>query len=177
MHKDLYAIKGSLFWIKPLEIEDAHDIHQFASDPEVSKYIGWPLMVHEEETHAYVHMMIERHRVGTHVYASLVSIDNNQIIGTLMLFAFDHEAKHAELGYVLSKDYWSRGIMGQAIAGMDQYAKETLKLKRLFARVVSANRGSGRILERNHYKIEGQLRDYYCINGTFSDCLIYAKTL
>lgn len=159
----------------PLSAEDSDAIHEYASDSAVSKYIGWALKQTPEETLGFVEEMISREKQGTHLYATVKLKDTHQVIGTVMLFNFDHEAKNAEVGYVFHRQYWGKGFGSEALQLIDDFAFNTLKLHRLHARVVSGNMGSARVLEKNNYLREGRLRDHYKIENQYYDSLIYGK--
>lgn len=170
-----HELKGENIYFKTLSIDDAWEIHKYASDEDVSRFIGWRLMNNLEETQEYVEEMIRRESAGTHLYASIVAKSTQNVIGTAMFFNFDREANHAEIGYVFKKDHWGKGYGTEAISLMNDFAFNTLCLRKLHARVVSANTSSSRILEKNGFELEGRLRDYYFIEGSYYDGLIYGK--
>lgn len=173
----LYDMEDTRIEYRPMSLEDAEAIHVFASDPLVSRYIGWPLMKTHEDTRKYVEKMVERESRGDIEYANMWLKETGELIGTVMLFAFDQEAKHAEIGYVLRQDQWGKGLITDAVRTIQAYAWDILKLRRLFARVVSVNIGSSIVLEKNGFEREGCLKDYYFIEDQFQDCLWYGCDL
>ncbi len=176
MSKELFhGLEGGNICFKPLNTNDTEAIHSYASDENVKRYIGWPLMKTLEETRSYIEEMLKRESAGTHLYASIVLNATQEIIGTAMIFNFDHEAKHAEVGYVFHSRYWGKGYGSEAVALMDTFAFDSLKLRKLHARVVDANIGSVRVLEKNGFELEGRLKDYYNIDGSYNDLVLLAK--
>lgn len=169
------ALTSERLYFCPIDTIDSEAIHAYASDTEVSRYIGWALKQTLQETKDYVEEMIRREKLGTHLYATVKLKDTHRVIGTVMLFNFDHEAKNAEVGYVFHRQYWGRGYCSEALKMIDYFAFNTLKLHRVHARVVSGNGASARVLEKNNYLREGRLRDHYRIDNQFNDCLIYGK--
>ncbi|WFR55619.1 GNAT family N-acetyltransferase [Anaerocolumna sp. AGMB13025] len=170
-----HTLETDIITFKPLNIEDAAKIHEYASDEEVSRFIGWKLMKSLEETREFVETMIKREEAGTHMYASVVLKAAQAVIGTVMLFDFDREANQAEVGYVFHKSYWGRGYGTKSIALLTDFAFDTLKLHKLHASVVDANIGSARILEKNGYVLEGRLQDHFFIEDNYYDSLLYGK--
>jgi [ribosomal protein S5]-alanine N-acetyltransferase len=176
MSKDsFHELKRKNIYFKPLSTDDAYEIHKYASDEDVSRFIGWRLMNSLNETQEYVEEMISRESQGTHLYASIALKSTQKVIGTAMVFSFDREANHAEIGYVFHKDYWGKSYGTEAVALMNDFAFSTISLRKLHARVVSGNTGSSRVLEKNGFELEGRLRDYYFIEGNYYDGLIYGK--
>lgn len=167
----LYGLESERVKFTQMSVENTNAIHIFASDPEVSKYIGWPLTKNIDETRDYVKEMISREEAGTFKYANVVDKGFDKIIGTVMLFGHDESACHAEIGYVLDRGLWGKGLGTEIVKMVQDLAYGDMGLRKLHARVVSENVGSARILEKNGFVEEGRLRDYYNIDGAFMDCV------
>lgn len=155
--------------------EHANAVHVYASKPFVKKYIGWPLMQTEEETHRYVATLVSRHEAGSHIYASVEENNTGHIVGTAMIFNFDREANHAEIGYLLDDTIWGRGYGTQVVQMLTDYALRELSLRKIFARTVDANVGSSRVLEKNGFRLEAELKDYYYIEGHYLSCKFFSR--
>lgn len=170
-----HSLESENIYFKSLSTNDAQEIHNYASDEEVSRFIGWSLMNDLHETSEHIETMVKREVAGTHLYASIVRKLTQEIIGTAMIFNFDQEANQAEIGYVFHRDHWGKGYGTECVALMTDFAFKSLHLHKLHASVVEANRGSARILEKNRYVLEGRLRDHYFIEGKYHDALLYGK--
>jgi ribosomal-protein-alanine N-acetyltransferase len=170
-----HLLETKNIYFKSLNVNEVMDIHSYASDEKVSCYIGWKLMNTLEETSEHIETMLKRESAGTHLYASIFLKTIQKIIGTAIIFNFDQEAKHAEIGYVLHKNYWGKGYGTEIVALMSDFAFNSLNLHKLNARVVDANIASIRVLENNGYEQEGRLRDNYFIAGRYYDALLYGK--
>jgi [ribosomal protein S5]-alanine N-acetyltransferase len=170
-----HELNGKNIYFKALDTKDAEEIHTYASDKEVKRFIGWRLMHTLDETKEYIEEMLKRETAETHLYASIVLKSNNRIIGTAMIFGFDTAANHAEIGYVLHKDYWSKGYGTEAVAMMNDFAFGVMNLHKLHARIVDANIGSARVLEKNGFELEGRFKDYYFIDDKYYDGLFFGK--
>ncbi|QHQ63734.1 GNAT family N-acetyltransferase [Anaerocolumna sedimenticola] len=160
---------------KSLVADDTREIHTYASDEEVSRFIGWKLMKTVDETREFIETMLKREAAGTHMYASVVLKATQAIIGTVMIFDFDQITNHAEIGYVFHKDYWGKGYGSESVALLTDFAFDTLKLHKLHASVVDANIGSARILEKNGYELEGRIKDHFFIEDIYYNQLLYGK--
>ena len=160
---------------KALNTADAAAIHEYASDPEVSRYIGWRLMKSQDETYQHVETMIKRETELIQLYASVYLRETGEIIGTVMLFNMELEAANAEIGYVFRKDAWGKGYGSRSIALISDFVFNTLKFHRLYANVAAENVGSGKILLKNGFLLEGRLKDHYLVEERYCDRLIYGK--
>ena len=79
-------------------------------------------------------------------------------IGTCLLFRFDEGSERAELGYVLGRAHWGRGLMREALGGLLDRAFTTMGLRRIEAEVDVRNASSSRLLARLGFTREGVLR-------------------
>lgn len=177
---DTYSLKemrGEKIYFKPLERTDAPKLFEYASDEDVKRHIGWPLMDSLIETEVFIDKLLDNEKAKTHMYASVMLKENDELIGTVMIFNFDYDAKHAEIGYVFNKRQWNKGYCTEAVAMLDCFASDSLKLHKLHARVTDANVGSVKVLEKNGYKKEGLLKDYYFIDGEYYDLILFGKFL
>ncbi len=161
--------------IRPIELTDLDDIHEYASNPNVKQYIGWPLMETKKQTEDHVALMISRNEDKTHVYASVIDNLTNKVIGTLIIFGLDEEANHAEIGYVFNESIWGKGHGTEAVKVLCDHAFNKMGLRKLFARIVEINVGSAKVLKKNNFTLEATLKDYYCIHGALLNCQWYSK--
>ncbi len=176
MNSNLFhGLEGKEIYFKPLSTSDALEIHSYASDENVSRFIGWQLMHSLNETYEHIEKMMKRESEGSYLYASIVLKSTQAVIGTVMIFNFNSEANHAEIGYVFNSSYWGNGYGTEAVSLLNDFAFKTLKLHKLHANVVAANIGSTRILEKNGFELEGRLKDYYFIDGQYYDGLLFGK--
>lgn len=170
-----HSLQEKNIYFKPLSINDVQEIHSFTSDEDVSRFIGWRLMTNSNETKEHIEKMIKRELDGIYLYASIVLKSTNAIIGTAMIFNFNKEANHAEIGYVIHKDYWGKGYGTETVCLLNNFAFSTLSFHKIHANVVDTNIGSIRVLENNGFELEGRLKDYYFIDGRYFDGLVFGK--
>ena len=170
-----HALSGENIAFSTLAPADAEAMHRYTSDPVAKRFIGWSLMETFEQTQAHVAELLRREAAGTHLYASIVWQKTGEHVGTAMIFSFDHASKNAELGYVLNRAHWGRGIGTEAVALICGFAFETLKLHRLSARVIRENVPSARVLEKNGFVLEGCQKENCLIEGRYCDTLLYGR--
>ena len=78
-----------------------------------------------------------------------------------------------ELGYMLLKDYWNRGLMSQAVRQVCEIAIKELGLNRITANVFQPNLASQRILLKNGFIQEGVMHKAAIKGGIIYDILLY----
>ena len=94
-------------------------------------------------------------------------------IGTCLLFRYEESSARAELGYVLGRNYWGRGLMREALVAVINCAFGAYELRRLEAEVDPLNQASSGLLERLGFTREGQLRKRWIDKGVAHDTIIY----
>ncbi|HLC60000.1 MAG TPA: GNAT family protein [Candidatus Nanoarchaeia archaeon] len=82
----------------------------------------------------------------------------------------------AEIGYWLGKKHWGKGIMTEAVMLMTDFGLKKLKFRRIYANVMIPNKASIKVLEKNRYRREGRLKNFYTKDGKLIDVFLYART-
>src|SRR5690349_2631557 len=84
-------------------------------------------------------------------------------------------AQAGSIGYWIGERYARQGYMGTALRALIPYAFESLRLHRLEAACIPTNAASIRLLEKSGFTREGYAREHLCINGVWSDHLLFGR--
>ncbi|MBO5070350.1 MAG: GNAT family N-acetyltransferase [Roseburia sp.] len=131
--------------LRPWRMEDAEDLFAYASTPKVGPMAGWKPHENLEETKQILKMFLEDDDTW-----ALELKENHKVIGSLGL----HRSNKAdlsydlELGYVLSEEYWGRGLMPEAGKRAIQYAFEEFGIDTLLVAHFDFNEQSKRVIEK-----------------------------
>lgn len=139
-------IKTAGYLIRNLKPEDAEALHEVLSDAEVMKYIEAPFTL--EETAAF----IKAAGMGEPplVYA-LVDAEADKVIGHVIFHAYDDE--DYEIGWIIRKDYWGRGIACGVTEALIMYAQRE-KIKGLIIEFDTGQTTSRHIAEKCGFVFE-----------------------
>lgn len=78
------------------------------------------------------------------------------------------------LGYWLKEDHWGQGLMSEAVRAVLKYGFTNLELHLISANCYPHNLRSQRVLEKNRFQYEGQLRQAELMyDGRIYDHLCY----
>lgn len=126
--------------------EDAeHVFHRYASDPDVTKYVGWPRHQTIGDTAAFLAFSAaEWERWPAGPYLVRARDDGRLLGGTGLAFERPEEAM---TGYVFAKDAWGNGYATEALRAMVDLAGR-LGLWRLYALCHPQHHASSRVLEK-----------------------------
>lgn len=140
------CIETARLVLAPPTLADARDVFdRYASDPDVTRYLGWPRHQSVSDTEAFLAFSEaewERSRGGPYL---IYSRDDGRLLGGTGL-AFDSETL-ASTGYVLAKDAWGKGYATEALVAMVDLARD-LSVTRLYALCHPDHRVSQRVLEK-----------------------------
>ena len=79
-------------------------------------------------------------------------------IGTISATVLNEEVGSFSIGYCLSDDYWSNGYMTEALIALTCYLFENTDCTRIQLTHDRRNVGSGKVMEKAGYILEGTLR-------------------
>ena len=87
----------------------------------------------------------------------------------------DVYCKDAEIGYLLLTEFWSRGIMTEAVRQICEAAFAELDIIRITGLVFTPNAASRCVLEKNGFVKEGLQKNAVFKEGKIFDLYIYGK--
>ena len=137
--------------LRPFEMTDLADFYEYASVPGVGEMAGWKHHESIEESKTILDMFIEEDKTF-----AIVLKENSKVIGSLGVEKYGLEDKLTEfdgyygreIGYVLSKDYWGKGIVPEAVKAVIGYLFNKLSLDFLTCGYYDFNTQSKRVQEK-----------------------------
>lgn len=161
--------------LRKVAFDDANDIfNNYASRDKVTEFLSWQSHKSIEDTILYLNnVVLPAYNDETYRWA-IEYKEDGKMIGCIDIVKFDKRVKMAELGYVLSDDYWGLGIMPEAGKAVIEYLKE-LDFKRIQAIHYTGNPKSGRVMQKLGMQFEGILRKSHLNNkGEIIDVAMYS---
>ena len=132
--------------LRKITHSDIDDIHEYATDMRVSEFLLWDPHKNKEYTRRFVEF-IQNGYQKLKYYTWGVEFES-KMIGTCGFSAFDLSKNSAEVGYVLSANYWNLGIATEATKRVIEYGFEVLGLSKIEARFIKENTKSRKVAER-----------------------------
>ncbi len=155
--------------------EDAEDMYlNWASDPEVTKYLTWPTHTGPGVTRTVLGSWISRYEDGGFFNWAIEWKESGRVIGNIAVVKLEEAIDAAEIGYCLGRAFWGRGIMPEALRAVMDYLFDTAGLNRITAGHDTRNLKSGRVMEKAGMKLEGVMRAAGRNNQGIRDVACYA---
>jgi [ribosomal protein S5]-alanine N-acetyltransferase len=138
------------------KLADAEVIfREYASDPEVTRYVSWRAHQNTAETREFLRGCLSAWDVGKAFQWVIERKEDRQLIG---MMAARVEVHRWELGYVLARPYWGNGYMTESVKGVIESAFKRSEVFRVWAVCDVENLASARVMERAGMQREGILR-------------------
>ena len=145
--------------LRRFRVEDADDMYNnWASDPEVTKFLTWPTHESVEITRELLKNWVSKYEDDTYFNWVMEDIETGNAIGNISAISFDEKTEAAEIGYCMSRAYWGQELMPEALKAVMDYLFDEVGVNRVAACHDSNNPKSGRVMDKAGMKLEGTLR-------------------
>lgn len=161
--------------LRKLRPSDAERMFAMRSDPQVMRYVNRPMATSVDDAVALIALINARITAQEAIHWALTRKGEDTFIGLIGFWRLVKEHHYAELGYTLMQEAWGKGYASEAIASVVDLGFSTLGFHRVEAITRPANTASMRVLEKNGFVREGQLRENIFWNGTFHDSVCYGR--
>ena len=150
--------------LRPYKRADLAAYHALRSAPEVLRYSS-----------AVPHGTLAQSRrdLRKTKFHALLEKDSGLYIGEAGILSTTPRANRCVIGYNLLPAFWGKGYATEIAMALVNYAFDNLKLERVEAMAQSENLASRRVLEKSGFALEGTLRHFAYIGGTYRDVCYY----
>ncbi len=153
------------------DMQPMFDIH---TDPDVMRYYGVKPYDTMEKSKKHLDWLTKLHREEIGLRWIITLKDEDTCIGDVGFYDWEKKHSRAEIGYILGKQYWGKGIMTEAIKAALDYGFNEMNLNRIQALIDPRNDASKRVAEKHGFQYEGTFRDYEYEYGGFIDLNMYS---
>ena len=134
--------------LRPWSESDLDDFYEYACVPGVGEMAGWPHHESKDTTLNTIRMFLRARDV-----LALELKESGKVIGSLGIHENDNDHVGPdylgrEVGYVLSKEYWGRGLVPEAVRGVIDYCFNALHYNYLLCGHFTWNHQSRRVIEK-----------------------------
>ena len=160
--------------IRKWELSDAKDLAAALSNKKVQDNLrdGLPYPYTEQDGKEFISAMLSADENETFAFAIMV---DDKVVGSICIFRQGNiHRQTAELGYYIAEEYWSKGIMTEAVKQICEYVFAKSDIIRIYAEPFAYNIASCRVLEKVGFQYEGTLRSNAVKNGKVIDMEMYS---
>jgi len=162
--------------LRRFNMEDTDAMYNnWASDPEVTKYLTWPHHKTVEMSHTVLADWTSQYGKDDFYQWAIVLKENfNEPIGSIAVVHRKDEIEMVHIGYCIGKRWWKRGITSEALATLIKFFFEEVGVNRIELRHDPMNPNSGKVMMKCGLKYEGTYREADWNNQGRCDSAMYA---
>ena len=172
-HKGTQVLTTPRLTLRPFASEDAEDMYaNWASDPEVTKYLTWPTHANVDVSSWVCNDWVSHY--GEPDYYSWAIVYDSHPIGSISVVEHDDRVGKAHIGYCIGRSWWRMGIVSEALKAVMAFLFDEVGYGRIEARHDPRNPHSGGVMRKCGMKYEGTLRQSDWNNQGVCDASWYA---
>ena len=160
--------------LRKITLDDAPDFFLSRSDKETMKYICKPLHKTLADTEKLINEITDGIEKNTFISWAIALKEDNKQIGTIGYHRILPEHYRAEVGYMIARPHWKKGIAGEALTAVLHFGFTHLKFHSIEAKIDPHNAASANILKRHAFVKEAYFKEDYFYEGKFLDTEIYS---
>lgn len=162
--------------LRPIVLEDAFYIYEYAKVEEVSLYTLWEPHKSVADSEAFIKDYVFKMyaKETPEPFGIAFKDEPEHLIGTVGAFWVSQPSQEMEIAYALKQDLWNKGIITEACNGVMKYCFENMNVNRIQCRCKVENVGSKRVVEKLNMKYEGILRQKLFHRERFWDMYYYS---
>jgi ribosomal-protein-alanine N-acetyltransferase len=174
-HKGTAELVTERLILRQLTLADADAMyHNWASDPEVTKYLTW-------KTHKSPHysqkalqkVWLEQYPKQDFYDWCIVLRETSEPIGTIGTVHIDEGVGSLEIGYCIGRKWWHCGYASEALTRIIDFFFVEVNASRIESKHNSKNVNSGKVMQKAGMQFEGTLRQSQKDNQGICDAVWY----
>ena len=175
IHKGTQTIETPRLILRRAVREDAQPMFRnWASDPEVTKYLTWPAHGSVAISQMVIDSWLEEYEKDSYYQWMIVLKELGEPIGSISVVRQNEQIEEAEIGYCIGTRWWHQGIVSEALTAVIRYLFEEVGMNRVAARHDPNNPNSGRVMRKCGMIYEGTARSADRNNQGVCDVAHYA---
>jgi len=156
---------------------DAAEVQRLAGDRRVADTtLNIPYPYPDGAAETFIASQAEAFAAGTGATFAVTDAATGALVGACGMNITPRLA-HAEMGYWIAPDHWGHGYATEAARAVLGYAFGALALHRVYARHLTRNPSSGKVMRKLGMRHEGRQRDHVLKWGRFEDLEVYGILL
>lgn len=168
------VLQSERLLLRKISHDDTESLFKLRSDPSTMRFIPRPVARHHDDVTELIQRILSELNENKSINWAITLKEDNVLIGTIGYVRMSPENHRAEIGYMLSKHHYGKGIMNEALTAVLDYGFTTLKLHSVEGVVSPDNIASSNVLKKCGFIKEAYFKEKEYINGQFEDIEVYS---
>ncbi len=162
--------------LRRFTVRDADAMYtNWASDPEVTRYLTWPAHAGVETSRAVLADWTAAYAQKSYYQWAIVLKDRaDEPVGSIGAVDVSDDIAAVQIGYCLGRRWWHQGIMSEALGAVMDFFFDAVGCNRVACRHDPRNPHSGMVMQKCGMKYEGTQRSADRNNQGICDTSWYA---
>ena len=159
-HCGTRRLESTRLLLRPFAVADAQAMYDnWASDPEVTRFLTWPPHKSVEDTKAILTDWAKSYGQDNYYQWAIVLKENgDKPIGSISVVSMKEELDLVHVGYCLGRPWWRQGIMTEALRTLIDFFFAEVGANRIECMHDPGNPHSGMVMQNCGMRYEGTLR-------------------
>ena len=174
-HQGTKILETNRLLLRPMALEDRDAMYRnWASDPEVTKYLTWQHYASPDVADAVLRDWTAQYDRADYYQWGIVLKSLGEPIGTISAVHQDQRVGSAEIGYCIGRPWWRQGVTSEALELVINYLIDQVGFNRIESRHDPRNPNSGAVMRKCGMVYEGTMRQADWNNQGICDYCRYA---
>jgi ribosomal-protein-alanine N-acetyltransferase len=175
IHIGTQEIRTKRLTLRRFTANDADTMfNNWASDPEVTKFLRWPTHKSVETSRHILESWIKSYEQNDFYLWAIVPDEVGEPIGSIAVVEQDDRIEMVHIGYCIGTKWWHKGYTSEAMAALIEFFFEKVGVNRIESQHDPNNPNSGKVMAKCDMKYEGTHRKADFNNQGIVDASIYA---
>ena len=158
-HKGTKRIETKRLLLRDFQPKDAEPMyHNWASDPEVTKFLTWPTHKSVEVSQAVVDGWVKESAGLQYYQWAIVPKSLGKPIGSISAVKVNEETDSVTIGYCIGRAWWGQGIVVEALRALIAFFFDEVGANCVNACHDPRNPNSGKVMRKSGMTYEGTWR-------------------
>jgi len=164
--------------LREMRQSDAADLLEYQSNPDIVRYIPWPVGT-EETVQLHIEKMLANSKAlplqeGEYLVLVWELKESGKVIGQSNISMQSKEDLRGEVGWVTHQDFQRQGFAYEASLAMLEFGFEKMGLHRIVAEMDTRVAGSAEVAKKLGMRKEAEFREVEFFKGEWCDMWLYA---
>lgn len=174
-HKGTVTLETERLILRRFILEDAEAMFcNWASDPEVTKFLMWQTHADIEVSKTITNEWVENYKNNRYYQWAIVPKYLGKPIGSIAAVKVDDAVKMVHIGYAIGARWWHQGYTSEALTRLVSFFFKEVGVNRIESRHDPRNPNSGKVMLKAGLKYEGILKRSDYNNQGICDAAYYA---
>lgn len=160
-HKGTRKLETERLTLRRFIVDDAKAMYDnWASDPEVTKYLTWPCHDSVQASEDIIKDWISRYdAMNCYLWAIVMNDNGDAPIGSISVVQANEDVSIVQIGYCIGKNWWGQGLTSEALGAVIRFLFDEVGANRVEARHDPRNHNSGKVMLKCGMRYEGTMRE------------------